>query len=90
MEEQTMQHEEMILILNGIGPKVSARLQPPLHFFPDDEISIAMTKMSFYNSFSNVREKLNNELNIQPGKKVIIFSFKFLLELTKLPRFVWK
>ena len=62
------QYEELILILNGIGPKVTARLQPPLHYFADDEISIALTKMSFYNSFSNVRDGFNNELKIKPGK----------------------
>ena len=62
------EYEELIFILNGIGPKVTARLQPPLHYLADDEISIALTKMSFYNSFSNVRDGFNNELKIKPGK----------------------
>ena len=71
-----MQQEEMLLILNGIGPKVSARLQPPLHFFVDDVISIAMTKMCFHNSFSNIKDGFNNKLKIKPSKDHDYFLIK--------------
>ena len=49
--------------------KSFSQIIAPSAFFPDIEISIAMTKMSFYNSFSNVRERYNNKLKIKPGKK---------------------
>ena len=62
-----MEREEVILILNGIGPKVTTRLQPPLQFLADDEITVALTKMTFYNSFMNIREGFNNQLKIKPG-----------------------
>ena len=75
MEDRAI-YEEMILILNGIGLKVSARLQPPLHFFVNDEISIALTKMNFYNSFNKVRDKFNNDLKIKPGKDHDYFLIK--------------
>lgn len=57
-----------MLVLSGEGPRVTSQLNPPLHVGSNDEISIALTKITFYNSFANVNEGENNCLKITPGK----------------------
>ncbi len=59
--------EEIILLLQGSGSRLSCQLQPPLKIPPNVTASITLTKLTFYNSFSNISEKHNNQLKIKPG-----------------------
>lgn len=61
--------EEKIILLIGEGPLVQTRLNPPLQYGELDDVRIALTKITFYNSFANIIEQKNNCLEITvPGK----------------------
>lgn len=64
-----MEEEEQILfVLTGEGPRVTCNLHPPLRVKNNDEISLALTKITFYNSFANIHKGKNNGMKITPGK----------------------
>ena len=63
-----METEQMLVVLSGEGPRVSCQLNPSIHVGANDEISLALTKITFYNSFPNIQEDKNNCIKITPGK----------------------
>lgn len=62
-----MEEEQLMVVLTGEGPRVTSDLHPPLHLKNNDTISLALTKIMFYNSFANIREGENNCLKITPS-----------------------
>lgn len=63
------ENEETIILLIGEGPLVQTRLNPPIQYGELDDVRIALTKITFYNSFANIIDQKNNCLEITvPGK----------------------
>ena len=67
-ENELFEEENVLAVLTGIGPKVSTKLWPPIHIAPEDRMVVALSQVTFYNSFPNIQEMKNNEIEITPGK----------------------
>ena len=88
--------EEKMFILSGKGPHLSTILSTPLQFSSEDNLVVALTKITFYNSFCNVQKERNNQLlvivedgvkkreimiSIPQGAYEIDYSYSFALWL---------